>query len=216
MQSPAAERAPSLWSGGVHPFAVSHAKLGMWLFLVSDSLTFAAALFAYAYLRNASPNWPAPFRMTPSILVATLMTFCLLSSSYTMVLAVRAARAGAMTRAVRALVATIAGGVAFLVLHLNEWRMLWHEGMTPRHNPWGDPMFGGTFFTLTGMHMLHVVIGVVVLGSMAVRLARGRTNAEGVEVAGLYWHFVDLVWMFLFPLVYLLSVGSGSGGGAAR
>jgi len=89
---------------------------------------------------------------------------------------------------------------------LNEWRMLWGEGMTPRANPWGDPMFGGTFYALTGMHMLHVLTGVVALGVMAARLARGRTTSEGIEIAGLYWHFVDLVWMFLFPLVYLISV----------
>ena len=79
--------------------------------------------------------------------------------------------------------------------------------MTPRANPWGDPMFGGTFYVLTGAHMLHVLIGIVALGVMARRLVRGRTTGEGLEIAGLYWHFVDLVWMFLFPLVDLISVG---------
>jgi cytochrome c oxidase subunit 3 len=72
-------------------------------------------------------------------------------------------------------------------------------------------MFGGTFFVLTGMHMLHVLCGVVVLGVIAARLRAGRSDAESVEVSGLYWHFVDLVWMFLFPLVYLLSVDVGGG-----
>jgi cytochrome c oxidase subunit 3 len=201
-----ASETASLWRGGVQPFAVSHAKLGMWLFLVSDSLTFAAMLFAYAYLRNASAHWPAPFQFFPSIVVATLMTFCLLTSSYTMVRAVRAAHASDTAAAVRWLQATMAGGVAFLALHLNEWRLLWGEGMTPRANPWGDAMFGATFFTLTGLHMLHVVTGVVALGAMSLRLRAGRTTGEGIEIAGLYWHFVDLVWMFLFPLVYLLSV----------
>src|SRR5262245_43640226 len=181
----------------------------MWLFLISDSLTFAAALYAYGYLRNSSPTWPSPFRLVPSITIATAMTFCLLTSSYTMVLAVRAARAGAAERAARWLAATMAGGVAFLVLHLDEWRRLVHEGMSPRANPWGDALFGSTFFTLTGMHMLHVLIGIVVLGATAARLLGRRTTAEGVEIAGLYWHFVDLVWMFLFPLVYLLSVDLG-------
>ena len=195
------------WAGGVQPFAVTHAKMGMWLFLVSDSLTFAALLFSYAYVRNGSAHWPTPFHFVPSIVVATVMTLCLLTSSYTMVQAVRAARAGAVPRALRWLWGTMAGGLAFLALHLNEWRMLRAEGMTPQANPWGDPMFGGSFYVLTGMHMLHVLIGVVALGMMAARLARGRTTSEGIEIAGLYWHFVDLVWMFLFPLVYLISVG---------
>lgn len=194
------------WVGGVQPFAVTHAKMGMWLFLASDSLTFAALLFAYAHVRQGSADWPAPFHFVPSIVAATLMTLCLLTSSYTMVQAVRAARADAPARAVRWLGATMAGGLVFLVLHLNEWRMLWGEGMTPRANPWGDPLFGGTFYVLTGMHMLHVLTGVVALGVMAARLGRGRTTSEGIEIAGLYWHFVDLVWMFLFPLVYLISV----------
>jgi cytochrome c oxidase subunit 3 len=126
-----------------------------------------------------------------------------------MVQAVRAARRGDVGRTLRWLAATMAGGVAFLVLHLGEWRTLVHEGMTPRHNPWGDAMFGGTFFALTGMHMLHVLCGVIYLGIIAARLRAGRSDAESVEVSGLYWHFVDLVWMFLFPLVYLLSVDVG-------
>lgn len=207
MAAPVRAINPGAWAGGSQPFAVTHAKMGMWLFLMSDALTFAALLFSYAYVRNGSAHWPAPFHFVPSIAAATVMTLCLLTSSYTMVQAVRAARAGAATRAVRWLWATIAGGVAFMALHLNEWRMLWGEGMTPRANPWGDPLFGGTFYTLTGMHMLHVLTGVIALGWMSVRLSRGRTTSEGIEVAGLYWHFVDLVWMFLFPLVYLISVG---------
>jgi cytochrome c oxidase subunit 3 len=203
--------AVATWAGGVQPFGVSHRKLGMWLFLVSDSLSFAALLFGYAYLRNSSPDWPSPFRLVPSILTSTVMTLVLLTSSLTMVQAVRAARRAATARAVRWLAATMAGGGVFLALHLGEWRTLVHEGMTPKGNPWGDAMFGGTFFVLTGMHMLHVLCGVVVLGVIAARLRAGRSDAESVEVSGLYWHFVDLVWMFLFPLVYLLSVDVGGG-----
>ena len=201
----------SLWGGGVHPYGVSHKKFGMWLFIVSDALTFSALIFGYAYLRNASSNWPTPFHIFPSIMVSTLMTFCLLSSSLTMVLAVYNAQHGRNATAAKWLYATMAGGVAFLVLHLNEWRTLINEGMTVRSNPWGDSMFGGTFFTLTGMHMFHVFTGVLYLWLMAYRITRGRTDSEGVEVSGLYWHFVDLVWMFIFPLVYLMSVDMGGG-----
>jgi cytochrome c oxidase subunit 3 len=186
----------------------------MWLFIVSDSLTFSALLFGYAFLRNASHNWPKPFHMWPSVVVSTLMTFCLLSSSLTMVLAVHNAQKGNRDKVVRWLVATMLGGIAFLVLHANEWRQLIHEGMTPRGNPWGDAMFGGTFFTLTGMHMFHVLTGVVYLGVIAARWAArpGHQNeVENVEISGLYWHFVDLVWMFIFPLVYLMSVKLSGG-----
>ena len=204
-----AGRARSLWGGGVHPYGISHKKMGMWLFIISDSLTFSALLFGYAYLRHASATWPSPFHVWPSVAVSTLMTFCLLTSSLTMVLAVHHAKLGNSSKAVKWLVATMAAGAAFILLHLNEWRELIHEGMRPQHNPWGDAMFGGTFFTITGMHMLHVLSGIIYLGVIASRTARNRTDAEGVEVSGLYWHFVDLVWMFVFPLVYLMSVSRG-------
>ena len=99
------------------------------------------------------------------------------------------------------------GGLGFLVLHANEWRHLIVERhMLPTSNPGGTPMFGGTFFALTGMHMLHVTIGFIYLGFVATGFRWGTYDAEDVEVAGLYWHFVDLVWMFIFPMVYLLSV----------
>jgi cytochrome c oxidase subunit 3 len=202
------------WDGGVSPYGISHKKLGMWLFIVSDSLTFGAAIFCYSYLRVASDHWPTPFSLWPSIAVSTLMTFCLLSSSLTMVLAVHHARKNDAKRTVRWLLATMAGGLAFLLLHANEWRELMHEGLTLTSNPWGDPLFGGTFFTLTGLHMFHVLTGVGYLGVMAARFGRGKLDADDVEISGLYWHFVDLVWMFIFPMVYLLSVNMGGGGHA--
>ena len=198
-----------LWGGGVNPYGVNFKKIGMWMFIVSDSLTFSALLFAYSYLRMSSPDWPTPFHMWPSIAVSTLMTACLVSSSLTMVLAVHNAEKGNIGKTVRWLIGTIIGGLAFLILHANEWRQLIHEGMTVGGNPWGDRMFGGTFFTLTGMHMFHVLTGVCYLGIIAWGFARGRFKAEDVEVSGLYWHFVDLVWMFIFPLVYLMSVHMG-------
>jgi len=200
----------SVWSGGVAPYAIPSKKLGMWLFIISDALTFSVLLIAYSYLRVASAEWPTPFHFYPSIIVATVMTFCLLSSSVTMVLAVAAAKAGRAGGAAKWLLATMAGGVAFLVLHANEWATLIHEGLRPFSNPWGDnPLFGATFFTLTGLHMTHVTVGVLVLGIIALGHRRGRYPADYVEIAGLYWHFVDLVWMFIFPLVYLLSVQMG-------
>ena len=194
------------WMGGVSPYGVSHKKLGMWLFIASDSLTFSALLVAYSYVRVASGAWPVPFHFFPSIVMASVMTLFLLSSSLTMVFGVDAAKRGDIRRAVRMIVFTILGGLGFIVLHMNEWRGLIHEGVSLTKNPWGSPLFGATFFTLTGLHMAHVASGLAYLGVIARGFSRGRYTAEDVEVAGLYWHFVDLVWMFIFPLVYLLSV----------
>ncbi len=196
----------SEWDGGSLPYSVGHKKLGMWLFILSDSLTFSGLLIGYSYVRVASPNWPTPFHLWPTIAMASLMTFCLLSSSLTMVLGVNAANRGDRRAAVRWILCTLLGGLAFIVLHANEWRGLISEGVTLFRNPWGTPLFGATFFGLTGMHMFHVATGVLYLGAMAIGVSKNRFGPDHVEVCGLYWHFVDLVWMFIFPLVYLLSV----------
>jgi cytochrome c oxidase subunit 3 len=194
----------SPWSGGVSPYAVGSKKLGMWLFIVSDAITFAALLIAYSYVRVGSLAWPRPFGGA-SIANATVMTVVLLTSSVTMVLAVRAAKLGARSHVVGWLLATMLGGLAFDVLHIREWLGLIEEGVRLFKNPWGTPLFGATFFGLTGLHMTHVTIGVVYLGIVAIGTSRSKFTDEDVEVSGLYWHFVDLVWMFIFPLVYLMS-----------
>jgi cytochrome c oxidase subunit 3 len=199
-----AQARAEIWGGGVRPYAVPSKKLGMWLFIISDSLTFSVLLVTYSYVRLASTDWPTPFHGS-SIALASVMTFCLLSSSLTMVMAVAAAHQDRRKQAVRWLFATIAGGLAFIVLHANEWLGLLHEGMRPFSNPWGSPLFGATFFTLTGLHMTHVAIGVIYLTIVALGFRAGRWSGTDVEVSGLYWHFVDLVWMFIFPLVYLMS-----------
>ena len=196
------------WNGGTFPYAVGHRKLGMWLFILSDSLTFSALLIGYSYVRTASDNWPTPFHLWPSITMATIMTFFLLSSSLTMVMAVAASKRGDTKKVVRYILLTILGGLAFIVLHANEWMQLIHEGVGLQSNPWGVPLFGSTFFALTGLHMFHVATGVAYLGVIAAGVPRNRFTPEDVEVSGLYWHFVDLVWMFIFPLVYLLSFGN--------
>ena len=230
-------------------FGTYSKKIGMWLFLASDSLTFGALLFAYSYGRISNPDWPTPFHKA-SIANATVMTACLLSSSLTMVLAVLAGTRRDKTWVRNWLLATMFFGAAFTVLHAMEWtKLIVDDKMTPSSNVWSAvPLFGGTFFTLTGMHMLHVTIGVIYLGVIALRkkflpvllalwalgffltpsdsvfhlgihvlligaivsavilfLKPKDYDAHDVEIAGLYWHFVDLVWMFIFPLVYLMS-----------
>jgi len=207
------------WSGGSFPYRVGHRKLGMWLFIMSDSLTFCALLIAYSYARFNSVQWPTPFPFTPSIVFSTVMTLVLLSSSLTMVFAVMAAKQGRKRSARRWILATMFFGAAFIVLHLMEWEHLMAEGLAPFSLPeewlkrWPDasPLFGSAFFGITGLHMFHVFTGLCYLGVIAARIR--KFNAEDVEVSGLYWHFVDLVWMFVFPLIYLLSVDFTPGAG---
>ena len=194
------------WAGGKSPFAVGSKKLGMWLFIVSDSLTFSAMLFAYSYMRLSQKNWPLPFDFSPSIIFSTFMTVVLLGSSLTMVMGVAAAHRNDRSATVKWILATMAGGALFCILHLYEWSHLIHEGVRPFSNPWGSPLFGATFFGITGLHMTHVTIGVIYLGVIAAGFGRNKFTSEDVEVSGLYWHFVDLVWMFVFPLIYLMSI----------
>jgi cytochrome c oxidase subunit 3 len=175
------------WEGGALPYRVGHRKLGMWLFIVSDSLTFSALLIGYSYLR-ASNVWPTPFPFYPSIVFASVMTFCLLSSSLTMVFGVSASSKGDKAKARKWILATIVFGAAFVVLHLIEWSHL----------------------------MFHVATGVIYLAVVAARVK--KLKHEDVEISGLYWHFVDLVWMFVFPLIYIMSVDMHHllGGGAGH
>ncbi len=196
----------SPWAGGASPFAMGSKKLGMWLFIISDALTFSVLLISYSYLRFANPDWPLPFPFSPAILFSTTMTVVLLASSLTMVMAVAAAARGRRGAAVKWILATMLGGALFIGLHLTEWLHLIEEGVRPFSNPWGAPLFGAVFFGVTGLHMTHVAIGVIYLGIISIGFGRGKFSSEDVEVSGLYWHFVDLVWMFVFPLVYLMSV----------
>lgn len=188
------------------PFGIGSKKFGMWLFVVSDALTFATLLTCYAFARLSSPNWPMPFAFSPSIVFSSVMTLVLLTSSLTMVLGVHAMQQGDRRGAVRWILLTMLCGTAFVGLHLTEWRHLFAEGFSPAGNPWGAPLFGAAFFGITGLHMLHVSAGVVYLGIVAAGIGQERFSSEDVEVSGLYWHFVDLVWMFVFPLLYLMSV----------
>lgn len=199
------------WSGGTHPYRVGHRKLGMWLFIVSDSLTFSALLVGYAYVR-ASNVWPTPFPFSPSIIFSTVMTLCLLSSSLTMVMGVSASARGDKKAVRKWILLTILFGLTFVVLHLFEWKHLLDEGLRPFSLPkeWMEkwpgatPLFGATFFGITGLHMFHVLTGAIYLAVVAARV--NKLKHEDVEISGLYWHFVDLVWMFVFPLIYLLSI----------
>lgn len=199
-QAPAAQ---SAWGGGHSPFQAHNIKLGMWLFLISDTLTFTGLLSVYGMSRLGSINWPDPDHVFHLSLV-TLMTFILICSSATMAVAVGAARSGDAAKAVRWLGLTIVGGLFFLGSQVFEWSQLIHEGARLFSNPWGTPLFTASFFIITGFHGLHVLIGVIYLAIVTRRAMRGIYSGLGVEVVGLYWHFVDLVWVFIFTLFYLI------------
>src|SRR5207245_7089440 len=174
---------------GIPPFSVPAKKMAIWLFIIADAATFAACLLAYGFLRNGSPNWPRSFYCRVNV---SLLTFILLSSGLTMLFGVRAAKAHDKSGAFRWTLITAGGGVIFALLHIREWTALIGEGMTLFHNPWGAPLFGSSFFCITGLHLLHVIGGVVALVAVGFRYRGGRFNADDLEVTGLYWHFVDL------------------------
>jgi cytochrome c oxidase subunit 3 len=187
-------------------FSVPAKKMAMWLFIIADSATFAGCLVAYGFLRNGTPNWPTPFKFSPTVLNAMVMTLILVTSSLTMLIGIRAAKAGDKAGAFRWTMITAAGGLLFAILHLREWFGMFDEGANLFHNPWGSPLFGASFFSITGLHLTHVVGGVIALVAVGIRYKGGRYDADDLEITGLYWHFVDLVWMFVVPFVYLLNV----------
>ncbi len=189
------------------PYGIQSKKLAMWLFIMSDTCTFAAILVGYGFLRIGSTNWTKPFEFSPTIINGLVMTFILLTSSLTMLAAVAAAKAGDRPKVFRWLGMTMLLGTIFAVLHLREWFKMFAEGWSLHSNPLGgDPQFGAAFFSVTGLHLLHVISGVVALAVIALGYSSRRLDANHVETTGLYWHFVDIVWMFVFPLLYLMNV----------
>ena len=188
------------------PYAIPSRKLAMWLFILSDACTFGAILFAYGYLRTASADWPTPFKFYPSILNVIIMTFVLITSSLTMLGAVDASKAGDKAKTMRWMGITMVLGALFAILHIREWASMIGEGVRLFQNPWGSPLFGASFFGITGLHLLHVISGVIAIGVVARKFSSGSLTAGHVESTALYWHFVDLVWMFVVPLVYLMSI----------
>jgi len=192
------------WGGGASPFGATWQKTMMWIFIVTDALLFSGLLCAYGFLRMASVSpWPKQTEVF-SIPFIALMTFILITSSATMGSAVGASKLGDRKATLRYLILTIIGGAAFLCCQAYEWTHLIHQGARLTSNPWGTPIFGAAFFVLTGFHGSHVLSGLIILIVTFTRWSLRKTPSQGVEMAGLYWHFVDLVWIFLFPVLYLL------------
>jgi len=184
----------------------SWGKLGMWIFLAADAMSFGALLAGYGALRYGSTDWPLPSNVL-GIGLTAFMTFLLICSSVTMVLALAAIQRGDQRGLRTFLSLTILGGLMFLGMQAYEWSHLIHRGLTLTGNPFGATLFGTTFFIITGFHGAHVTGGVIYLSCCLVGALLGRVtqaNANAIEIAALYWHFVDLVWILVFTFVYLL------------
>lgn len=204
------------WASDRETFRVRWSKAMMWIFLLGDSFVFGSFLSAYAATRIAAtapwPNTGEVFALhvggaeIPLFLVA-IMTLILLSSGATMTLAVIYGLRHDQKRAAMWTGLTALLGAIFVSLQAVEWTNLIREGARPWTNPWGAPQFGANFFMLTGFHGMHVTIGVLLLSIVALRTSRGvyeqKRDYLSVELVGLYWGFVDLVWVFLFPFFYL-------------
>jgi cytochrome c oxidase subunit 3 len=207
------------WSQDKQSFEVPWGKAMMWIFLLSDTFIFSCFLIGYMNVRySTTVPWPIPSEVfalsfggdpIPLILIA-IMTFVLITSSGTMALAVNYGYRMDKKKTVLLMAATAFLGATFVGMQAFEWtKLIVEEGVRPWGNPMGAAQFGSTFFMITGFHGLHVSAGVIYLTVVAYRVGSGYYdrhrdgNYEMVEIAGLYWHFVDLVWVFIFAFFYL-------------
>jgi len=214
------------WASDQRAFKnVSWGKAMMWIFLLSDTFIFSCFLLSYMTARmSTTVPWPNPSEVfaleiaghhIPLILIA-IMTFILISSSGTMAMAVNFGYRRDRIKTAALMLVTAAFGATFVGMQAFEWTKLIMEGVRPWGNPWGAAQFGSCFFMITGFHGTHVTIGVIFLIAIARKVWRGDfdrerrgffTSRKGyyeiVEIMGLYWHFVDLVWVFIFAFFYL-------------
>lgn len=217
-ETPVQAQQENPWGGNRLPFGSSYGKLMMWFFLLSDAFSFSALLLIYGFLRMGSTNWPNPEKVFESIpfvvnsgaplVFVGLMTFILILSSLTMVLAVEAGQNNDEQGVIKYSIGTIALGALFLGCQAMEWTHMITHGTTITGNHYGDTMFGQLFYIITGFHGFHVFSGIVLIVITLLMTLKGvfrrRGHYEMVEKIGLYWHFVDLVWVFVFTLFYLI------------
>lgn len=189
------------------------ARLGMWLFLVTEIVLFSGLFMSYSYMRF---RYPAEFHhagMELNVKLGVINTLVLLTSSLTVVLSIVAIQRSEKKRAMGFLGATIAMGLIFLVIKSFEWAAKFHHGLYPNAPhlgtlPLGEQIFFGLYFTMTGLHGVHVIVGIGVLAVMLWWVATDRIRADRyvhLENSGLYWHLVDVIWIFLLPLFYLAA-----------
>lgn len=203
------------WSADKETFQLSWGKLMMWIFLLSDTFIFSLFLIGYMNVRmSTTAEWPLTSEVfalhvgdaTVPLLLIAIMTFILITSSGTMALAVNYAYRGNKRVTFWLMVATALLGASFVGMQAFEWTKLIQEGVRPWANPMGAAQFGSVFFMITGFHGMHVTGGVIYLTVVATKVLLGHYDKKGfqiVEITGLYWHFVDLVWVFIFAFFYL-------------
>jgi cytochrome c oxidase subunit 3 len=205
------------YSADRQAFHVPWGKAMMWIFLLSDTFIFSCFLVGYMHVRMAATDpWPNPsevfglslFGADVPLLLIAIMTFVLITSSGTMALAVNMGYRKDRKKTFWLMVATAVLGATFVGMQAFEWSKLIMEGVRPWQNPFGAAQFGSSFFMITGFHGMHVSAGVIYLLVVANRVRNGfyeerGGNYEIVEITGLYWHFVDLVWVFIFAFFYL-------------
>ena len=204
------------WTADKQAFHVPWGKAMMWIFLLSDTFIFTCFLTGYLNVRASTRvQWPNPSEVfalsfggepIPLILIA-IMTFILITSSGTMAMAVNMGYRKDRAKTASLMLITAAFGAMFVGMQAFEWtKLIIDEGVRPWSNPFGAPQFGAIFFMITGFHGMHVSVGVIYLVVVAMKVLRGDYEKRGyeiVEITGLYWHFVDLVWVFIFAFFYL-------------
>lgn len=213
------------WAADKQAYHVPWGKAMMWIFLLSDTFIFSCFLLSYMTVRmSTTVPWPNPSEVfalsfggepIPLILIA-IMTFILISSSGTMAMAVNYGYRKDRKITAILIIVTAIFGATFVGMQAFEWTKLIEDGVRPWGNPMGAAQFGSTFFMITGFHGFHVSVGVIFLLIIARKVWRGdfdrgdrgfftsrRSDYEAVEIMGLYWHFVDLVWVFIFAFFYL-------------
>jgi cytochrome c oxidase subunit III len=196
---------PVAWPRDAQYGVASPGKIGMWVFLLSDAFSFGGLLIAYGILHAGHRPWHRPGEPELGIVFTAFLTFILLCSSLTNVLAYSAALEGRRRQAARLLSLTALLGVLFLVGQFQEWYGIWSPGLMREGLVFGRSPRASTFYVITGFHGLHVAIGAIYIGAVLVRYLRGRADAHQVELLSLFWCFVDFVWIFVFSFVYLLG-----------
>ena len=183
---------------------LSNNKIGMWLFLASDCLLFGSLISTYLLYHDRISALQLGPKEVFDIPFTSVSSFVLLMSSLTMVLALSALQRGDIARNRIWLLVTAMLGATFVGGQVYEFTTFYHEGLGYTTN-----LFGSAFYTMTGFHGIHVTVGIVMLMSLVIKSLRGnltKENAETVEIVGLYWHFVDIVWILIFTVVYLIEV----------
>jgi cytochrome c oxidase subunit 3 len=196
--------APIAWPPDAQYGAATPGKIGMWIFLVSDAFSFGGLLIAQGILRAGSRGWTQAGEPALGIPFTAGLTFLLICTSFTNVMAWAAAAEGRRRAAALLLAITAFGGLLFLVGQYQEWFGLWAPGLLHEGLVFGRSARASTFYVITGYHGFHVLVGVLYILAVLAQYLRGRASTYQIELLGLYWCFVDFVWIFVFSFVYLM------------